>query len=78
MIQDVITGRIDPADCVVNFKGFVGDRRNNDGEDRGYVIDTGEDILMKRYSIDKKGKRYYILTTSGEKEVGKLFIHFQS
>lgn len=78
VIQDVITGRIDPADCVVNFKGFVGDRRNNDGEDRGYVIDTGEDVLLKRYSIDKQGKRYYILTTSEDKEVGKLFIHFQS
>ena len=78
VIQDVITGRIDPADCVVNFKGFVGNRRNNDGEDRGYVIDTSKDILMKRYSIDKQGKRYYILTTSGDKEVGKLFIHFQS
>ena len=78
VIQDVITGSIDPADCVVNFKGFVGNRRNNDGEDRGYVIDTGEDILLKRYSIDKQGKRYYILTTAGEKEIGKLYIHFQS
>ncbi|MFO7753935.1 MAG: M14/M99 family metallopeptidase [Desulfobacteraceae bacterium] len=78
VIQDIITGRIDPADCVVNFKGFVGNRRNNDGEDRGYEIDTGEDVLMKRYSIEKKGKRYYILTTLQGKEVGKLFIHFQS
>ncbi len=77
VIRDVITGRFDPADCVVNFKGFVGNRRNNDGEDRGYLIDTGKDVLMKRYSLDNQGKRYHILTTKGGEEVGKLFIDIE-
>ncbi len=78
VIEDIISGRIDPAEYVVNFKGFVGNRRNNTGEDRGYVIDTGKDVLMERYSIEKKGNHYYILTTLHDEEKGKLFVDFES
>ena len=61
------------GNCVVNFKGFVGDRVNNTGEDRGYDIDTGKD-LMERYSTDNSGKTYQVVVTKDEKEVGSLNI----
>lgn len=57
--------------AVVNFKGFVGDRVNNTGEDRGYYIDTGKDLL-NRYSTEKMGINYQVIVTAGEKEIGKL------
>lgn len=60
-------------DCTVNFKGFVGDRVNNTGEDRGYDIDTGNDLL-ERYSTDNKGNNYQIVVTKEEKEIGNLNI----
>ncbi len=59
--------------CVVNFKGFVGDRVNNTGEDRGYYIDTGRD-LMERYSTGGKGENYQIVITKDEKEISSLNI----
>ena len=60
------------GNCTVNFKGFVGDRINNTGEDRGYDIDTGD--LLERYSTDDKGNNYQVVVTKGEKEIGNLNI----
>ena len=77
IIEDILTGNIDPAQYVVNFKGFVGNINNNNGEDRGYVIDTSKNVLMERYSMDKKGLHYYVLTSLNKKEVGKIFIDIQ-
>lgn len=58
----------------VNFKGFVGDRINNTGEDRGYSIDTGKD-LMDRYSIDESNTIYpVIVTNKRDSEIGRLLI----
>ena len=57
----------------VNFKGFVGDRTNNTGEDRGYEIDTAKD-LMKRYSIDKIGESYPVVVSRKDKTMGKLIV----
>jgi hypothetical protein len=51
----------------VNFKGFVGDWKNNTGEDRGYKIDTGRD-LMDRYSLYGQ-RRVYRIIVSQEKEI---------
>jgi hypothetical protein len=76
VILDIISGKIDPSQYVVNFKGFVGNRRNNTGEDRGFTIDTSKNALMKKYSINKQDKHYYIITSLDDKEVGKLFIDF--
>ncbi len=76
VILDIITGTVDPSEYVVNFKGFVGNSQNNTGEDRGFIIDTGKDVLMKQYSINKQDKHYYIVTSLNDKEVGKLFIDF--
>jgi hypothetical protein len=75
-IVDVISGLSNPSDLVVNFKGYVGDPKNNTGEDRGYVIDTNRD-LWKRYSLDKKGKRYQAVVTQNNNTLGKLFIDLE-
>jgi len=74
VIVDIITGDIDPSEYVVNFKGFVGNNSRNDGEDRGYVIDTGAGVLMPRYSLERKGLKYHVVTTLGGEEVGKIYI----
>jgi hypothetical protein len=57
----------------VNFKGFVGDKKNNTGEDRGYEIDTAKD-LMKSYSINKDGEYYPIIVSQNDKEIGRIII----
>jgi hypothetical protein len=72
-ILDVTAHHGDPSAWVVNFKGFVGDRKENTGEDRGYVIHTDKDLWI-RYSLDKKGRSYQIVVTYEDKILGKLFI----
>lgn len=74
IIEDIITGEVDPSEYVVNFKGFVGNQSKNNGEDRGYLIDTAAGVLMPRYSKNKKGRHYHVLTTLNGKEVGKIYI----
>jgi hypothetical protein len=77
VIEDILTGKIDPSKYIVNFKGFIGNLNNNSGEDRGYVIETAKGVLMKRYSLNKKGWHYYVLTTLDGKEKGKIFFDIQ-
>lgn len=77
VIEDILAGKVDPSKYIVNFKGFVGNLQNNNGEDRGYVIDTSEGVLMKRYSLDKQGRHYYVVVTLNERTVGKIFIDIQ-
>jgi len=78
VIEDILTGDIDPSKYIVNFKGFVGNTDRNNGEDRGFVIDTSKGVLMERYSMDQKGYHYYIVTSLNKKEVGRIFIDIQS
>ncbi|MCA1792309.1 MAG: M14/M99 family metallopeptidase [Desulfotignum sp.] len=78
VIEDIVNTPQDPSGYVVNFKGFVGNKSFNSGEDRGYPIDIGKKgVLMPRYSRDKKGRHYHVLTTLEGKEVGKLYIDTQ-
>ena len=72
-IMDVIPQ--DNPDITVNFKGFVGDKVNNTGEDRGYLIDTSKD-LMKRYSLNNEGELYQIIISRGNEEntLARMFI----
>jgi hypothetical protein len=61
-----------PADLSgvqVNFKGFVGDKAGNSGEDRGYEVDTATD-LMQRYSLDKNVETYPVIATKGNDVIG--------
>ncbi len=57
----------------VNFKGFVGNKRNNTGEDRGYDINTSTD-LMRRYSLKRRGRLYEIIASIGGRSVGRFLI----
>ncbi len=43
----------------INFRGFVGNQRRNDGEDRGYPINTAHDLLQ-RFSLSPDSERYEI------------------
>ena len=57
----------------VNFKGYVGDWKNNTGEDRGYTVDTATD-LIKRYSLDNKGEIYQIIASQQDHILGRLLV----
>jgi hypothetical protein len=65
-----------PERVTVNFKGFVGNRENNTGEDRGFRIHTDEKALMGRYALNKKGDLYEVLVTRNvdEKVIGRLLV----
>jgi hypothetical protein len=58
---------------IVNFKGFVGNWKNNTGEDRGYLINTASDLL-KRYSIHGKKRVYNIVASHGKEVIGKMVV----
>jgi hypothetical protein len=72
-IVDIIPSFSGESGITVNFKGFVGDWKNNTGEDRGYVIDTGAD-LIKRYSLHKEGELYTIIASKGDNVIGRMII----
>lgn len=61
----------------VNFKGFVGDRSFNTGEDRGYDVDTAND-LMQRYSIDQKGETYPVVASQGDAIIGQFNVRLKA
>ena len=72
-IVDVVTSPAQASGITVNFKGFVGNRRNNTGEDRGYVIHTDQD-LWERYAIDAQGDKYRVVVTHDDTVVGRLYV----
>lgn len=73
VVEDVISDAFDPTEVQVNVKGYVNKAANNTGEDRGYVIQTGRDLWPK-YSLDKKGLKYQVVTQGERAIIGKLFI----
>jgi len=72
-IVDVLPSMPKASNVKVNFKGFVGDWKNNTGEDRGYTIDTAADLIT-RYSLYKKGVEYEILATHGKRVLGRMVV----
>lgn len=76
-IEDIVTGGMDPSKYIVNFKGFVGSRTSNSGEDRGFQIKIDKKVLMKRYSLKHHGRHYVIVVTLDNKEVSRLYIDVQ-
>lgn len=65
-----------PPNTVVNFKGFVSNPKNNNGEDRGFVVDTAKDLL-KRYSLSKTQKVYEVVVEQGKKVLSKITIYLE-
>ena len=76
-IIDVIPRALPSSGVKVNFKGFVGDPSNNTGEDRGFTIHTGSD-LMERFSLDGKGEAYEIVVTHGDTLLGRGVVKLAS
>ena len=61
------------AEICMNFKGFIGNARNNKGEDRGHIIRTDRDLL-KRFSIAANGQRYQIVAEKKGQILGQMFV----
>jgi hypothetical protein len=76
-IIDILPRAPSSSGVKVNFKGFVGDPSNNTGEDRGFTINTGSD-LMERFSLDGKGEAYEIVVTQGETLLGRGIVRLAS
>ncbi len=74
IIQDVVANPWRDERFTVNFKGFVGNRMNNDGEDRGYKISPAHDHLMVKYSLEKQGKIYPIVVSFGKQTVATFYV----
>ncbi len=60
-------------DMCVNFKGFVGDWKNNTGEDRGYLINTAKGLLA-RYSLYGQRRVYRIVASRGREILGTMLV----
>lgn len=73
VIRDIVTRPAINRNLKVNFKGFVGNRLLNDGEDRGYRINTAKDLMI-RYSKRQKGEIYNIVVNKDGKPVSKFFV----
>ncbi len=78
LIEDILFGEENLAGSVVNFKGFVGNPENNIGDDRGYIIDTAQNVLMQQYSLNNEGEEYHVLVTLNGNVLGKLFVDLES
>jgi hypothetical protein len=76
-IVDVLPRAPSSSGVKVNFKGFVGDPSNNTGEDRGFTINTGSD-LIERFSLDGKGEAYEIVVNQGETILGRGVVKLAS
>jgi len=77
-IVDVGTAPQSMAGIIVNFKGFVGNKKVNTGEDRGYLIHTDTD-LWQRYSLYKKGRTYQVVVTGHQNRIiGRLFVDIRN
>jgi len=75
-IINVLIDGMESTSLTVNLKGFVPNVKYNTGEDRGYLIDTGN-LYWKKYSLYGMGKVYPIVVTRGAKEVAKAFLRLQ-
>ncbi len=68
------TSRGEKGRFALNFKGFVVDKKNNDGDDRGVAIPT-DDGLMEKWSLEGQGKRYRVVAERGKRDFGEFYVH---
>jgi len=57
----------------LNFKGFVTNKRNNNGDDRNVLISTHEG-LMPDWSLGGKGRRYKVVAERGDRDYGEFYV----
>ncbi len=60
-------------DVIVNLKGFVPPKAANDGQDLHFPVYTNQGFL-NRYSENGQGKRYPIIVTYKDREIGKFWL----
>lgn len=60
----------------VNFHGFVGNPRDNQGEDRGYLVDTARD-LMRNWSESGAGNRYSVAAKRGNRVLAEMTVELR-
>jgi len=72
-IIDVVVNGETEDDIDINFVGFVSNRHDNNGNDKGAIIDTAKDLLIK-YSKDGLGKEYIIKISKGKNIIGNVFV----
>jgi len=58
----------------INFRGFVGNTTLNDGEDRGYPINTAHDLLQ-RFSLSPEEELYEVRAVRGQEILARAVIH---
>ncbi len=75
-IEEVVSNLASSSEFTVNFKGFVGAKESNAGEDRGYLINTAKD-LWPRYSMDKSGKKYQVVVNLHKNKVASLWVELE-
>lgn len=76
-VVDIVTEGLEPkGDLDVNFKGFVADKVNNTGEDRGHVINTATD-LMPKYSLSKTEKVYEVVVEHAQKPLARMTVRLE-
>lgn len=72
VIRDITPTYPENSPLRINFVGFVGNKKVNDAEDRGYKIRPRR--LWKRFSLDKNGGLYRIEALYREEPVGEMFV----
>ncbi|MCM8818989.1 MAG: hypothetical protein NC915_05905 [Candidatus Omnitrophica bacterium] len=70
MIKDI--EGIDKENLKINFVGFVGNKKSNDGQDMGYKINYKD--IRKDKEIDKD--KYKIEIKKDDKKIGTIFVKF--
>lgn len=75
-LLDVVAEGVNTRDIAVNFLGFVGNKMNNTGEDRGYTINTAKDMWVK-YSKDGKGAQYPVAINYMGKRIDEIFVDIE-
>jgi len=74
VLADLVTDPPEDPRLKVNFKGYVGTRQFNDGEDRGYAINTARDLLS-RFSLSATGETYSIqVINDAGRSVAEFFV----
>lgn len=73
VLYELIANAPEEAALKVNFRGFVGNPLVNDGEDRGYKINAGKDLISK-YSEKSEGKVYTIEVTKEGKALAEFAV----
>ncbi|MBN1292268.1 MAG: succinylglutamate desuccinylase/aspartoacylase family protein [Candidatus Latescibacteria bacterium] len=56
-----------------NFVGYIGNKKFNDGDDRGYYINTATE-LMNNWSVNKSGKLFRIEALHDRTVIGEIYV----